>query len=150
MKKYLFDSATIIPALLAPHPHHKPCMAWCEKVLKNKIQGFLSTHGLAELYSNLTRLPFQPKISPHSAETMINKSVLKIFQTVDLSPKNYRDAISLCSQINGMSGIIYDALHVQAALKKDCIALVTPNERDFIRFKDHTGLEVINPLTTKP
>lgn len=62
--KVLFDTSVIVAALLPQHPSHVPCFAQLHAVESGPAKGYLSTHSLAEVYSVMTRLPSQPKISP--------------------------------------------------------------------------------------
>jgi len=52
---------------------------------------------------------------------------------VDLSTKDYRNAVKRLADKQLRGGIVYDALHLQAALKKEIPNLVTFNEKDFLR-----------------
>jgi PIN domain len=62
--KVLFDTSTLVPAIVVRHPQHAVCWQWLENARTDQIQGVVSTHTLAELYSVLTRLPGRPTISP--------------------------------------------------------------------------------------
>lgn len=47
-------------------------------------------------------------------------------------------------------GIVYDSLHLQAALKKKVDLLVTLNVKDFERLIEPGEIEIVNPLSVKP
>lgn len=150
MTNYLFDSSAIIPVFFKSHPHHNYCIPWFEKVISSKTKGYISTHALAEVYANITIMPIQPKINPNQAHKLLTQYLIKKFTVIDLSTKNYRDALAHSSRINGRSGIIYDALHFQAAKKKEIKNIISINERHFARLVDDSNIKIINPLTTKP
>lgn len=55
---------------------------------------------------------------------------------VDLTRADYEAALQRCAAKNLVSGVIYDALHLQAALKSGAEVLYTANLRDFQRLVD--------------
>ena len=52
---------------------------------------------------------------------------------VELDRSDYEAAIKRCADLNLVRSVIYDALHVQAALKAGAEILYTDNLRDFNR-----------------
>jgi len=62
MKSYLFDTSVIIAASFSNHPHYERAYHWIEKAQNKKIQAFVSSHCLAELYSNLMWWTYPRKI----------------------------------------------------------------------------------------
>ncbi len=69
--KVLFDTSVLVPAFIVNHPQHSVCFSKIKAAKSGQIQGFISTHSLAETYSVITRLPIQPRISPQQAEMII-------------------------------------------------------------------------------
>jgi predicted nucleic acid-binding protein len=63
--KVLFDTSVLIAALVVSHPQHAACFPRLKAAQSKQIQGFISTHTLAEAYSVLTRLPFSPASLPN-------------------------------------------------------------------------------------
>ena len=61
--KALFDTSVLVAAFEVSHPRHGVCLPWLQRVQASEIDGYLSTHTLAELYSVLSRLPVKPPIS---------------------------------------------------------------------------------------
>lgn len=97
-----------------------------------QIQGYISTHGLAESYSVLTRLPIKPKPSVEQiAESLFD--LLNYFDTVSLTQNDYRTVVQRLANLNLPGGVIFDALHAQAALKSSVDVLLTLNPKDFNR-----------------
>ena len=146
MKRYLFDTSVILAAILAGHKHFNQAFDWIKAVSKGKIQGFVSHHCLAEVYSNLSGLYQNPVIPTKTCQSLIFDSLLKNFTAIDLSTKDYKLAIIRSVDKNLRNGIIYDAIHLQAALKKDCQAVLTFNVKDFknlIKEDDH--IKIISP-----
>jgi predicted nucleic acid-binding protein len=62
--KVLFDTSVLVAAFEVSHPRHGICLPWLQRVQTSDIDGYVSTHTFAELYSVLTRLPVKPVISP--------------------------------------------------------------------------------------
>ena len=147
MKSYLYDTSVIIAGILKNHSHHRFAYPWLYASQKKKGSAFVSSHTLAELYSVLTRLPIQPALSPEFVSTFLHKEILDNFSVIDLSTKDYRWAVKRVSQKKLRGGIIYDALHVQACLKKQLHGIVSLNDKDFLRLiETKERIEVINPL----
>ena len=55
--KVLFDTSVLVAAFEVSHSRHSVCLPWLQRAQEKEIDGYLSTHTLAELYSVLTRLP---------------------------------------------------------------------------------------------
>lgn len=128
----LFDTSVLIAATVEVHPHHGPSHRLVEGG-RAKGRVFLSTHGLAEFFSALTAMPIDPPVAPPEAREVIEERILKSFELVDLSGADYRKAIERVCVRNLKSGAIFDALHVQAAIKMKVPRLVTWNPKHFLR-----------------
>ncbi|MEM9218736.1 MAG: PIN domain-containing protein [Cyanobacteria bacterium P01_F01_bin.150] len=66
--KVLLDTSVMVAALLPQHPCHASCFSQLKAVESKQIKGYLSTHSLAEIYSVMTRMPSQPRITPKEAQ----------------------------------------------------------------------------------
>jgi predicted nucleic acid-binding protein len=130
--KVLFDTSVIIAALLPKHPSHTPCFARLQSAELSQIQGYLSTHSLAEVYSVMTRIPSQPRISPQVAQSLLERC-LQYLEAVSLETVNYQAAIAQMTILNLPGGGIFDALIAQAALKISADQLLTLNPNHFTR-----------------
>lgn len=80
--KVLFDTSILVAALVDSHPKHSVSFPWLTKAKNRKIEGFVATHTLAELYAVLTSLPIQRKASTSEIWQLIEKSVLANFEIV--------------------------------------------------------------------
>ena len=58
MKAYL-DTAVLVAASVADHPHHSQSLAALHLVRKKTMIGHISGHGLSEVYAFLTRTPLR-------------------------------------------------------------------------------------------
>lgn len=100
-----------------------------------EIEGFVSTHTIAELYSVLTRIPRQPRINSGLAQQLIVEN-LSSFNKVVLTAEDYQATVSKMVSLNLPLGGIYDGLIAQAALKAGVDVLLTINPNDFTRLGD--------------
>jgi predicted nucleic acid-binding protein len=130
--KVLFDTSVLVAAFEVSHPRHGVCLPWLQRVQKKEINGYLSTHTFAELYSVLTRLPVKPTISPAVAQRLINEN-LNLFVAIPLTVDYYQQAIVCMVKLNLPGGGIFDALIAQAALKAEVDILLTLNPSHFTR-----------------
>lgn len=65
--RVLFDTSTLIAAMIEGHPAHSLALPWLQRVKAKTDAGLVAAHTLAELYAILTRLPVNPRISPKLA-----------------------------------------------------------------------------------
>lgn len=84
----LFDTSVLVAALLASHPHHSVCTSYLNQAQSQEIEGFISTHSLAEIYSVLTRLPVRPRINPELAQRQIEVNLQRL-EGVPLAVEDY-------------------------------------------------------------
>ena len=129
--KVCFDTSTLVAALLQQHPHHAIAFPRLKEVREGAVQGYMTTHCLAELYATLTALPLKPRLLPVEAQRIIGQSILGHFVLIPLSADHYQEAMNLTVTRNLPSGAIYDALHLVGALSVGCITLYTLNLRHF-------------------
>tara|TARA_R110002049_G_scaffold114753_3_gene266107 strand:- start:969 stop:1400 length:432 start_codon:yes stop_codon:yes gene_type:complete len=129
--KACFDTSVLVAALVQQHPQHALAFPRLREVHHGTVQGCLTTHGLAELYSTLTSLPLKPRLSPAHVEQIIQSSVLGRFSLIALTAKDYQAALRLTVAQDLPSGAIYDALHLVGARRAGAGALFTFNLRHF-------------------
>lgn len=129
--KYLFDTSVLVAAMMTGHNSHQVCLPLLQKAQAKQIDGLISTHTLAELYSVLTRIP-QTKITPTLAQDLIRDN-LQTFEFVSLNAEDYSAAIALMVQNQLPGGGIFDALIAQAALKAEVDVILTLNAKHFVR-----------------
>ncbi len=127
------DTSVLTAAMISSHVHHERSVSTLQKIRKGDVKGAVSAHSLAECYANLTAYPMSPRILPEDAEKMIEENLTRWFTVVELTAMDYRAAIRRVRERNLRSGAIYDALILQAALKKKAEALYTWNVEDFER-----------------
>nr|WP_155749315.1 PIN domain-containing protein [Scytonema sp. UIC 10036] len=128
----MFDSSVIVAALVVSHPSHAACALQLNQALQQDIQGVISTHSLAEIYSVITRLPLQIPIRPQLAQQQLAVN-LQHFEFVPLLVEDYQAAIAQMVSLNLPGGGIFDALIAQAAIKANVDKLLTLNPKHFNR-----------------
>ncbi|MBD2567318.1 type II toxin-antitoxin system VapC family toxin [Anabaena lutea] len=130
--KVLFDTSVLVPALIVNHPNHSMCFSWLKSAESRKVQGFISTHSLAETYSVITRLPIQPRLTPQQAQSII-VDISQYLEAIPLLSNDYQTAIAQMANLNLPGGGIFDALIAQAAIKAEVNVLLTLNPNHFTR-----------------
>lgn len=141
--RLLFDTSTLVAALLKPHEAHSLAHSWLDQVLAGVHTGVLSAHSLAELYSTLTRMPLQPKLTATDALDLIRENVLSSFEIIGLTPADYMTILEDLQSRNLVGGVTYDALIMYIAIKASVDKVITLNGRDFMRLFPQFGGEVI-------
>ena len=129
--KALFDTNTLIAALIETHPHHSRAWPWLQKAKQKDITALMGAHSLAEVYSTLTKLPIYPKISPVLAEKLILENIIPHFQIIELDQNDYRTVLHILATNNIEGGATYDALIAHAAFKAQAEKLLTFNVKHF-------------------
>lgn len=142
--KVLFDTSVLVAACEVSHPRHDVCLPWLQQAQEKEIDGYLSTHTFAELYSVLTRLPVRPAISPAIAQRLIDEN-LHLFVAIPLTADDYPQAIACMVGLNLLGGGIFDALIAQAALKAEVDILLTLNPSHFTRLGEDLAQRVQVP-----
>jgi predicted nucleic acid-binding protein len=91
-------------------------------------------HTYSELYNNLTKKGGgRPGLKPEIVTRMLNENLDMAFKMVELNREDYKAAVARCGELEISGPVIYDALHLQAALKAGAKTLYTDNLRDFTR-----------------
>jgi predicted nucleic acid-binding protein len=69
-----FDTNVLIAASVQEHPQHVQSFDLVKAVKEGALRGCISTHGLAEFYSVLTRAPFTPRTSTGAARGVAGRA----------------------------------------------------------------------------
>ena len=130
MTVYL-DTNVLVAASVKDHPHYVPAFDLLKSVKHATVKGCISTHGLAEFYSVLTRAPFIPRIHPAEADRFLEDNILPHFELVTLSPNDYKAVLRACAKAGLVGGVVFDVLHLHSARKAGCERIYTFNVKDF-------------------
>ena len=127
-----FDTSVLIAGLVAQHPRHASAEPLLNQTIKSaRHQAVISAHGLAEIYSVLTRAPEPIHLHPAEAWRILELSILPAFDVVSLSAGEYLSLLAECAHAGLGGGAVYDMLHLYAARKAQCRRLYTFNVRHF-------------------
>jgi predicted nucleic acid-binding protein len=141
----LFDTSVLVAAMIESHPLHELSLPYLQKVKNSTHTGLISAHSIAELYSILTSLPVQPRISPVLARKLIEMNILNLFEIIPLSVQDYISVIEHLSDSGTSGGVIYDALILKAALTSNADKILTLNKKDFYRIYPDLADKIISP-----
>jgi predicted nucleic acid-binding protein len=130
VKAYL-DTNVLVAASVQDHQHHVPAFDLVKAVKEGALHGCISTHGLAEFYSVLTRAPFTPRVHPAEAGRFLDDNVLPYFELSALSADDYKAVLRYCTNTGLIGGVVFDALHLHSAQKAGCDRVYTFNVKDF-------------------
>ncbi|MGA1868386.1 MAG: PIN domain-containing protein [bacterium] len=143
--KVMFDTSALIPAMIKAHPQHKKSHTCLKMALNNEIDYLVSSHSIAECYSVLTSLPISPKITPNSANHLIEYNIKKSAKIINITSTDYFHVLTTLVNLELYGGIIYDALILRAAEKSNSSVLLTYNIKDFNKLLPSTDLEIKSP-----
>lgn len=87
--RVLLDTSLLVAAMVEVHPLHSSALPWLQRVKAGTHTGFVAAHSIAELYSILTTLPVQPRITPVIARRLIHNNVINMCNVVSLSKDDY-------------------------------------------------------------
>jgi predicted nucleic acid-binding protein len=144
MMKVLFDTNILVASTIEAHPNHAISLPWIQQVRNKSIQGYISTHSIAELYAVMTRLPLVHPLTAQQVQELIVNN-LESFHPVDLESNDYLEVIRNVARLNITGGGIYDAIIAQAALKANVDILLTMNFKHFTRLGENIARLVRDP-----
>jgi predicted nucleic acid-binding protein len=130
VKAYV-DTNVLVASSVEEHRHHVPAFELVKRVKEGNVRGCISTHGLAEFYSVLTRAPFTPRVHPTEAGRFLEDNVLTYFELIALSVNDYKAVLRSCAAAGLIGGVLFDALHLHSAQKAGCDRVYTFNVKDF-------------------
>ena len=129
--RWYFDTSVIVAAAIEGHERNGITLAVLEELARDRHHGVVSAHTIAELYSVVTKLPSPLGLSPAQAKAVVESLILNRMEIITLTRSDYEIAMKRCSEANWISGRIYDAIHIQCALKAQCERIYTLDARDF-------------------
>ncbi len=104
----------------------------------------LAAPAFIEAYSVLTRLPPPRRISPLGGRQLLNRLMVKVSEFVALEPEDYRRLIENAPERAISGGGIYDAVIGACAIAARVDAILTFNDRQFLRL-DLPGIQIVVP-----
>jgi predicted nucleic acid-binding protein len=141
--KVLIDSNVLIAALLESHEFHGSSKAIFERALKSEYELYMSAHGIAESYCQLTAMPHQ-RITPSVAVTTLTHAMNSL-SIMALDADDYAKTLRRAEASSVMGGGFYDLLHVQAAANSGVESIATWNKKHFDRLCKDEAFGVVTP-----
>jgi predicted nucleic acid-binding protein len=140
--KVFFDTSVLIAASLLQHEHHLRSAAVYSKADK-KTAG-CAAHTLAEVYSSLTRMPVQQRMSGDQA-LLILAEIRERMTIFTLDVEDYYTVIASAAAQGVVGGMIYDALIAKCALKANATIIYTWDLDHFLRLGPEVARRVRTP-----
>ena len=129
--KVFLDTSVLVAAVVTKHEHHARAFPILDRVQTGKNEGFVSAHGLAEMYSVLTKLPPPFRHTPEQALLSIEENVVKHFKITSLAASDYTVLIREAALSGIQGGTIYDAVLLKGASKSGAEKIWTLNLKHF-------------------
>ena len=142
--KILCDTSVLIPAMMEAHVHHHQTLPLIQEIAAGRLEGAIAAHSLAECFSALTTLKDLPPLIPSEARDLIQKNVRPIFQIIPPTIEDYRKAMDLVIRAPLRGVAVYDALILQAAIRKKITRVITWDTKDFSRLSP-SGIRIETP-----
>lgn len=131
----LFDTSVLVPAVVDQLANHESAFGALRRHGEGEHRGCCSAHALAECYATLTALPLPSRVLPEQARILVEESIGKRLEIIQLTSEDYLHALRLVANLGLASGAIYDALHARCAVKASVDRILTYNVADFERFQ---------------
>ena len=142
--RVLFDTSTLIAALIDSHPAHSPAASRWQRAKARIDVGLIAMHSIAELYAILTTLP-QARLPTAMVRQIILRDVLDTLEIVALTPDDYRAVINQLAESDIIGGTTYDALILHAAERANVDQILTLNMRHFRRVRPDLADKIVSP-----
>jgi predicted nucleic acid-binding protein len=139
------DSDLVVSRLLVGHVHHAVAAAFFREVRRRRMTPVISSHGLAEVFSVLTRIPPPGRIPPAAAWQMLEANIVPLFKIQALDDAEYIELLRNCAAQGLLGGQVYDAVHVHAARKAKCARIYTFNVIHFRHIAPDLHDRVVSP-----
>jgi predicted nucleic acid-binding protein len=143
--RVLFDTSTLVAAMVEDHPQHDRCLPWLQRARKGEVEFLVAAHSLAELFAVLSSWPSRPRLSPSIAARLVRENVSAIARVVTLSAGDYEAVVRDVAEKGLAGGVVCDALIARAAHKAGADRLLTLNPRHFLRVWPEAGRVVASP-----
>ena len=130
--KWYFDTSIFGAAAVETHPHNARALAVLDAMESLGNRGYVSGHSLAEVYSVLTRTPFPQRLRTDWVMQSLETLIIATMELVTLTGAEYQKVIRRCAAQGWTGGRVFDAVHIECAIKSDCDQLYPFNGKDFV------------------
>jgi predicted nucleic acid-binding protein len=126
-----------------------PASAGSQRVLDAVAEGLIAKpqtawHCCLEMYSVLTRLPAEYRLSPQEAVRLLETEILSRIQVFQLPPDACAAFLATLADERTTGGRVYDAHIAEIARLAGAYTVVTANRRHFVSLLPH-GIRVLTP-----
>jgi predicted nucleic acid-binding protein len=128
--KAFIDSSVLVAAFYSEHEHHVPSFDLLSRLRKN--EACCSAHALAEVYSALTGMPGQLRVTGDDANRFL-EAIRQQVVVIPMKTSLYVRALNAAAGNGLAGGSIYDALHGECAAEAGVKFIYTWNLRHFRR-----------------
>lgn len=125
------DTNVVVARTAVGHPHQANAVHLFREIATRRWTPVISAHGLAEIYSVLTRTPFPRRVSAAEAWKVIENNILPLFEVEALTKTDYKSLLQNCAANGWSGGQVCDAIHISAARKAKCSRIYTLNVKHF-------------------
>ncbi len=129
----LVDTSVLVAASIDTHPHFEASQLVIKKLSNQSRKPLVATHCLAEFFATLTSLPLDEPVTPRQAQELVRQNILRRFEVVPLEQEQYEKAMNRVAERSMKSGAIFDALILQAAIKRKATNVITWDLRHFAK-----------------
>jgi predicted nucleic acid-binding protein len=143
--KVYCDTSVLIAAVVSAHTHHTQALSLMQQIRARKLEAVISAHGTAEFYAVLTRAPLTPAVYPSEAWRLLAQNVLPYFHIAALDASQYSSVLKQAAENGWTGGLVYDALHLAAAVSNHCKRIYTFNLRHFLRLAPELQDAILSP-----
>lgn len=129
--KVFLDTSVLVASVVQNHENHPRAYAILDRIQNGKDDGYVSAHGLAELYAVLTKAPPPFRHSPEQALLSIEENVVKYFKITFLTGTDYAALIREAALAGIRGGTVYDAVLMKCAANAEVERIYTLNVKHF-------------------
>ncbi|MBL7684779.1 MAG: PIN domain-containing protein [Deltaproteobacteria bacterium] len=131
----LIDTNVLVASVFSGHHHFEASHLLVRNIIAQNIKKAIALHSLAECFSTISNLEahYDFYFPENNTYDLIQENIQPHFEIISLDQNDYLSAMKRISRLQLKGGIIYDALILEAALKKNIPQLVTWNKKDFLK-----------------
>jgi len=142
--KAFLDTSVLVATFYAEHENHLPSVDLFLRFEKKDV--CCGAHSLAEVYSTLTGMPGQRRVSGDEALLFLG-DIRERLTLVALDEHEYFQMVEASAAGGLAGGAVYDAILGHCAIKAKAEVIYTWNTKDFLRLSPAIASRVKKPAT---
>lgn len=144
LAEVFFDTSVLVAGTVNFGPRSRAPFRLLDAVAEGEIEGPTTAwHCCLELYSVITRLPKEYRVSPKDADRILREEVLARFLVRALPPDARGSLLALAGAESIAGGRLYDLHIAEIARRTGAKKVVTENRRHFTSLLAH-GIPVLS------